>query len=72
MRPVGRSNRGHIMDKIKMYNTNLTTMDAELFKQIKILAAKLNKHQNELLEEAAQDLLKKYKHQEPSMSVTST
>ena len=44
------------MDKIKMYNTNLTTMDAELFKQIKILAAKFNRDQNDLLEEAAKDL----------------
>ena len=61
MPPVGRSNRGHIMNKIKMYNTNLTTMDADLFKQIKTLAAKLNKDQNELLEEAAQDLIKNTK-----------
>ena len=48
------------MKKIKMYNTNLTTMDAELFKKIKILAEKLDKDQNELLEEAAQDLINKY------------
>ena len=67
MLPVGRSNRGHIMNKIKMYNTNLTTMDADLFKQIKNLAAKLNKDQNELLEEAAQDLIKKYQNQAPSL-----
>ena len=44
------------MDKIKMYNTSLTTMDAELFKQIKILAAKLNKDKNDLFEEVAQEL----------------
>ena len=50
------------MKKIKMYNTNLTTMDAELFRQIKNLSAKLNKDKNELLEEAAQDIIKKYKH----------
>ena len=50
------------MKKIKMYNTNLTTMDADLFKQIKLLAAKMNKDKNELLEEAAQDLIKKYEH----------
>ena len=67
MLPVGRSNRGHIMNKIKMYNTNLTTMDAEIFKQIKNLAAKLNKDKNDLLEEAAQDLIKKYKNQESSL-----
>ena len=67
MHPVSRSNRGHIMNKIKMYNTNLTTMDAEIFKQIKNLAAKLNKDKNELLEEEAQDLIKKYKNQKPSL-----
>ena len=43
-------------------------MDAELFKQIKTLAAKLNKDKNDLLEEAAQDLIKKYNNQEPSLS----
>ena len=37
-------------------------MDAELFKQIKNLAAKWNKDKNDLLEEAAQDLIKKYEH----------
>ena len=46
-------------------------MDAELFKQIKILAAKLNKDQNELLEEAAQDLIKKYEHRESSLHINS-
>jgi len=66
MHPVGRSNRGHIMDNIKVYNTTLTTMDAKLFQQIKILAAKLNKDQNDLLEEAAQDLIKKYEHNYPN------
>ncbi len=71
MHPVSRSNRGHIMNKIKLYGTNLTTMDAELFKQIKILAAKLNKDQNDLLEEAAQDLIKKYKSQKPTMNVSN-
>ena len=54
------------MNKIKMYNTSLTTLDAEVFKQIKNLAAKLNKDKNDLLEEAAQDLIQKYKNQEPS------
>jgi hypothetical protein len=66
MPPVGRFNRGHIMNKIKMYNTSLTTMDADLFKRIKNLAAKLNKDKNDFLEEAAQDLIKKYKNQEHS------
>ena len=40
-----------------MYNT---TLDAELIRQIKILAALLEKRQNDLLEEAIQDLIKKY------------
>jgi hypothetical protein len=41
----------------KMYNT---TLDADLIRQIKILAAQLEKRQNDLLEEAIEDLLKKY------------
>ena len=40
-----------------MYNT---TLDAELIRQLKILAAQLEKRQNDLLEEAIEDLLKKY------------
>ncbi len=39
------------------YNTR---MDEELIKQFKILAIMESKRQNELLEEAIQDLLKKY------------
>ena len=54
------------MNKIKVYNTNLTTMDAEIFEQIKNLAAKLDKDKNDLLEEAARDLLKKYEHKASS------
>lgn len=41
----------------KMYNT---TLDVDLIKQIKILAAQLEKRQNDLLEEAIRDLLEKY------------
>ena len=40
-----------------MYNT---TLDADLIRQIKILAAQQEKRQNDLLEEAIKDLLKKY------------
>jgi predicted transcriptional regulator len=43
--------------KRKMYNT---TLDAELIRKIKILAAQLEKRQNDLIEEAIKDLLKKY------------
>ena len=46
------------MSKRKMYNT---TLDSDLIREIKILAAKLEKRQNDLLEEAIQALLKKYK-----------
>jgi hypothetical protein len=45
------------MNKRKMYNT---TLDADLIRQIKILAAQLEKRQNDLLEEAIKDLLHKY------------
>ncbi len=49
------------MGKRKLYNT---TLDADLMKEIRILAAQLEKRQNDILEEAIQDLLKKYKSQE--------
>ena len=49
------------MGKRKMYTA---TLDADLIKKIRILAAKLEKRQNDLLEEAIQDLLKKYKSQD--------
>jgi hypothetical protein len=42
----------------KMYNT---TLNAELIREIKVLAARLDKRQNDLLEEAIRDLLEKYK-----------
>ena len=44
--------------KRKFYNT---TLDCDLIKQIKILAAQLDKRQIYLIEEAIQDVLKKYK-----------
>ena len=42
----------------KMYNT---TLDAELIREIKVLSARLDKRQNDLLEEAIRDLIEKYK-----------
>lgn len=57
------------MGKRKMYNT---TLDVDLLREIKILAAQLDLRQNDLIEEAIQDLLKKYKHQEPSMDVSNS
>ena len=58
------------MSKRKMYNT---TLDADLIREIKILAAQLDKRQNDLLEEAIDDLLKKYKspdEQKPSQNAS--
>ena len=40
-----------------MYNT---TLDSDLTKELRILAAQMEKRQNDLLEEAIRDLLKKY------------
>ncbi len=45
------------MNNRKMYNT---TLDADLIRRIKILAAQMEKRQNDLLEEAIEDLLRKY------------
>ena len=44
-------------DERKSYNT---TLRVDLVKQLRILAAQVDKRQNDLLEEAIQDLLKKY------------
>jgi len=52
----------------KMYNT---TLDIDLLREIKILAAQLDLRQNDLIEEAIQDLIKKYKHPEPSMEASN-
>jgi hypothetical protein len=49
------------MAKRKMYST---TLDVDLLKEIKILSARLDLRQNDLLEEAIRDLIKKYKQQE--------
>jgi predicted transcriptional regulator len=43
--------------KRKFYNT---TIDQDLLKALKILAVEKNQRQNDLLEEAIEDLLKKY------------
>lgn len=49
----------------KMYNT---TLDIDLLREIKILAAQLDLRHNDLLEEAIRDLIEKYKHQELRVS----
>jgi hypothetical protein len=41
-----------------------------LLKEIKVLAAQLDVRQNDLLEEAIDDLLKKYKRQQSSVDVS--
>jgi UDP-2-acetamido-2-deoxy-ribo-hexuluronate aminotransferase len=43
---------------------------AKLMKEIRVLSAQQVKRQNDLLEEAIKDLLKKYKHIEPSLGVS--
>ena len=43
----------------KNYNT---TLKADLIKKLKILSAETDKRQNDLLEEAIQDLLNKYQN----------
>ena len=53
------------MGKRKMYNT---TLNVDLLREIKILAAQLDLRQNDLIEEAIQDLIEKYKHQELRVS----
>jgi len=45
------------MGERKMYNT---TLDMDLLKKLKVLAVQLDKRQNDLLEQAIKDLLKKY------------
>jgi flagellar biosynthesis chaperone FliJ len=57
------------MAKRRTYCTNL---DAELMKEIRVLSAQQVKRQNDLLEEAIKDLLKKYQHIEPSLGVSMT
>jgi plasmid maintenance system killer protein len=44
-------------DQRKNYNT---TLKASLIRKLKILSAETDKRQNDLLEEAIKDLLKKY------------
>ncbi len=55
------------MAKRKTYCTNL---DAELMREIRVLSALQVKRQNDLIEEAIKDLLKKYQYLESSLSVS--
>jgi len=65
--PILLQEERYNMGKRKMYNT---TLDVDLMRELKILAAKLDLRQNDLMEEAIQDLIKKYEHKEPSMNVS--
>lgn len=49
--------RNSMKPERKTYNT---TLQIDLIKKLKILSAETDKRQNDLLEEAIQDLLKKY------------
>ncbi len=55
------------MAKRKTYCTNL---DAELMREIRVLSAQQVKRQNDLIEEAIKDLLKKYQNLESSPGVS--
>ena len=57
MHPAVRFKKEFTMSKRRMYCTNL---DLDLIIQIRILAAQLDKRQNDLLEEAIQDVMIKY------------
>ncbi len=51
------------MEKRNIYKT---TLDSELTKGIRILAAQLGKRQNDLIEEEIRDLLEKIKTKNPN------
>ena len=55
--------------KRQFYNIPL---DCDLIRQIKIMAAQMDKRQNELLEEAIQDVLEKYKDLDRPAEPSST
>jgi len=54
--------------KRKMYNPSI---NIELMREMEILAAQLDVRQNDILEEAIQDLLEKYKDQEPARVISN-
>ena len=55
------------MGERKIYNT---TLNSQLIKGIRILAAQLGRGQNDLIEEAIKDLLAKIKNQKLPLSYT--
>jgi metal-responsive CopG/Arc/MetJ family transcriptional regulator len=52
--------KGFTMSERQTYST---TLNIELITEIRELAQRKTKHQNDLIEEAIQDVLKKYKNQ---------
>jgi predicted transcriptional regulator len=63
---VGRSKGVNTLKKRTAYNT---TLDSELMKKIKILAARLDKRQNDLIEKAIKEFIIKYEHKASSPSL---
>ena len=59
--PILLQEEAYYMGKRKMYNT---TLDVDLLRKFKILAAQLDLRQNDIIEEAIRDLIEKYKHKE--------
>ena len=56
------------MSKRIIYNNSL---NADLIRKIRILAARMGKRHNDLLEEAIKDMLKKYKNQDKQLPPAS-
>lgn len=65
--PILLQEERYNMGKRKMYNT---TLDVDLMRELKILAAKLELRQNDLMEEAIQDLIEKYEHKESATNAS--
>jgi metal-responsive CopG/Arc/MetJ family transcriptional regulator len=57
------------MGKRIIYNNSL---DADLTKKIKVLAASEGKRHNDLIEEAIKDMLEKYRNQKPSPIISKS
>ena len=61
---------GHSKEDDNLRTAYNTTLDPELIKKIKILAAQMDKRQNDLIEEAIQEFIKKYEHIVPSQRLS--
>ena len=54
--------------KRKTYNT---TVDVDLVRKLRVLAAQLDKRQNDILEEAIRDILAKYRNKKNNPQFTN-